>query len=104
MADRLKAYSDLLRTAAGKTAAVQDGIQQVVNTLVSSSDSRGEPWGDDSLGNQFANGANGYTKSKTNILEGANNMAGTFGNFSQGQLDAVTKLTNMDQGNASGFE
>lgn len=104
MADRLTTYTDLLRTAASKTDAVREGVQQVVNTLVSSAEARGDCWGDDSMGNQFANGKNGYLASKTNILDGANNMAGTFANFSQGQTDSANQLAAMDHTNATGFE
>ncbi|WP_327143719.1 hypothetical protein [Nocardia sp. NBC_01327] len=104
MADRLKAYSDLLTTAAAKTGAVRDSIDTVVKTLTASADGRGEPWGNDSLGKNFADGANGYLKSRENIIDGANNMAGTFDNFSKGQTDAAAQLTSMDQGNSDGFK
>ena len=47
----------------------------------------------------FADGENGYLKSSDNIVKGARNMSGTFGNFSKGQQDALELLTRMDDGN-----
>ncbi|WP_162958605.1 hypothetical protein [Nocardia yunnanensis] len=104
MSDRLEAYEDLLITAAGKTDKVRDGIEKVVSTLVSAVDGRGTPWGDDTLGHNFANGDQGYLAGKKNILEGASNMAGTFGNFSDGQKKAAEDLKKMDHDNGDGFQ
>ncbi|WP_067574569.1 hypothetical protein [Nocardia acidivorans] len=104
MNDRLKNYTDLLRTAATKTGKVRDGIEQIVDTLVTTANGRGEPWGDDTLGAGFANGDNGYLKSRNNILDGADNMAGTFGNFSKGQTESADYLAAMDHGNGDGFK
>lgn len=104
MNDRLKNYADLLHTAAGKTGKVRDGIENVVDTLVTNSAGRGEPWGSDTLGAGFAEGDNGYLKSRNNILDGADNMAGTFGNFSKGQTDSAELLSRMDQGNGDSFK
>ena len=102
--NRLEAYKDLLVAAAGKTGDVRDGIQRVVNTFTASAESRGEPWGNDSLGRQFSQGDQGYLASKKNMVEGATNMAGTFGNFSKSQQDSADKLDQMDHGNADGFK
>ncbi|MGX1810169.1 hypothetical protein ACWIGI_31015 [Nocardia sp. NPDC055321] len=104
MNDRLKTYTDLLNTAAGKTGKVRDGIEKVVDTLVSSADGRGRPWGDDTLGRNFFDGDNGYDKSSQNIIKGAGNMAGTFDNFSKGQTKAAEKLAGMDESNGSQFK
>ncbi|MEU0540809.1 hypothetical protein [Nocardia sp. NPDC005978] len=104
MNDRLKTYTDLLNTAAGKTGKVRDGIEKVVDTLVSTSNGRGQPWGNDTLGRNFSGGDNGYDKSSQNIIKGAGNMAGTFGNFSAGQIKAAEKLAGMDETNGSQFK
>ncbi|MFF0609134.1 hypothetical protein ACFYUD_10740 [Nocardia tengchongensis] len=104
MSGRLEAYEDLLTKAAGKTDKVRDGIEKVVSTLVSAADSRGTPWGNDTLGSNFAEGDQGYLASRKNIVEGAGNMAGTFGNFSDGQLKAAEELKKMDHDNGDGFE
>ncbi|MEV6095116.1 hypothetical protein [Nocardia sp. NPDC051981] len=101
---RLESYHDLLITASRKTGEVRDGIQGVVDDLESRSAALGQPWGTDSLGSQFANGAQGYLASKKNIVEGATNMAGTFGNFSKGQLDSAAELEKTEQANADAFK
>src|SRR2546423_695995 len=41
---------ELLQQAAQKTQHVSDRINQTLNTLQSSSDSKGSPWGDDVYG------------------------------------------------------
>ncbi|WP_157574078.1 hypothetical protein [Nocardia jejuensis] len=104
MTDRLESYKDLLRTASNKTGKVRDGIDDVVDQLISSTEGRGEPWGNDTMGRGFATGENGYVASSTNIVTGARNMSGTFANFSKGQLDALALLTNMDDGNAGAYK
>ncbi|MRH92852.1 hypothetical protein GFY24_36460 [Nocardia sp. SYP-A9097] len=104
MTDRLQSYKDLLRTASNKTGAVRDGIDKVVDTLISTTEGRGEPWGSDTMGKGFAAGENGYLKSSDNIVKGARNMSGTFGNFSKGQQDALELLTRMDDGNGDQFK
>ncbi|MFB8002136.1 hypothetical protein [Nocardia sp. NPDC056000] len=104
MTDRLQSYKELLRTASSKTGAVRDGIDKIVDTLVSATEGRGEPWGNDTMGSGFANGDNGYLKSSGNIISGARNMSGTFGNFSKGQKEALDLLTTMDDGNGNGFK
>ncbi|MGV9663643.1 hypothetical protein ACWDUL_25885 [Nocardia niigatensis] len=103
-ANRLEAYKDLLVTASGKTGQVRDGIQGVVDTFTASADGRGEPWGNDSLGRQFANGEQGYLASKKNMIEGARNMAGTFANFSKSQKDSADELERQEQANRESFQ
>ncbi|WP_067819137.1 hypothetical protein [Nocardia inohanensis] len=101
---RLESYIDLLTKASQKTGKVRDNIERIIDTLESSTASRGAPWGDDSLGNGFAGGDQGYIASRKNMLEGGGNMAGTFGNFSKGQSDSAAKLQRMEDGNRETFE
>ncbi|MFJ9362877.1 hypothetical protein ACIRRA_00445 [Nocardia sp. NPDC101769] len=103
MSGRLESYHDLLVTASRATGVVRDGIQGVVHTLESSADALGTPWGSDSLGSQFANGAQGYLASSKNIRDGAKNMAGTFANFSTSQQASADKLLQTEQANADAF-
>ncbi|WP_330183408.1 hypothetical protein OHB26_07000 [Nocardia sp. NBC_01503] len=104
MNDRLQSYKDLLRTASNKTGAVRDGIDTIIDTLITTTNGRGEPWGNDTMGKGFADGDNGYVKSSGNIIDGARNMSGTFANFSKGQKDALELLTRMDDGNGDQFK
>lgn len=103
MSDRLEAYEDLLTTASIKTGNVRDGINSVLETFETATNGRGACWGNDSLGSQFANGANGYLNSKGNMIEGAQNMAGTFDNFSTSMAQSAAYLSSQDQQNADQF-
>ncbi|MFD4405904.1 hypothetical protein ACFWPH_24405 [Nocardia sp. NPDC058499] len=97
---------DAFRGAAAKTGAVRDKIQGVVDTLQTSIASRGAPWGTDSLGDTFANGQNGnpgYTTARDNLIEGAENVAGTFDSFHDGQVESADLLRDMEDGNRDGL-
>jgi len=98
-------YPDLLDTAATKTGDVQDRIDTVLNTLQTSLAGRGAPWGNDKLGNQFANGDgnNGYLCQNEALNTGAGNLASTFANFSNSQSTAAGKLRKMEDGNEGQF-
>ncbi|MEU1985389.1 hypothetical protein [Nocardia sp. NPDC019395] len=94
------------RRAGAKTGAVRDKIQGVIDTLESSIASRGAPWGTDTLGDTFANGQNGnpgYTTARDNLVEGAGNVAGTFGSFHDGQIESADLLRDMEDGNRDGL-
>ncbi|WP_157762212.1 hypothetical protein [Nocardia yamanashiensis] len=101
---RLESYIDLLTTASRKTGKVRDNIEKIMDTLEASTSGRGEPWGNDTLGKGFADGPQGYIASRTNMIEGGGNMAGTFGNFSKGQADSAAKLQRMEDGNRDSFK
>ncbi|MBL1075209.1 hypothetical protein JK358_12480 [Nocardia sp. 2] len=103
MSGRLEAYKDLLRTAKSRTTTVQEGLESVLATLEGALGGRVAPWGDDTLGNNFSNGPEGYLASRDNMVRGARNMAGTFGNVADGQADALELLSRMDGGNAGAY-
>ncbi|QBS42951.1 hypothetical protein [Nocardia sp. CS682] len=106
MADKVQYESELFFKAAKKTGDARDRINGVLNTLQSSINSRGNPWGNDTLGRSFANGADGsggYTSSRDNIIMGAQNIAGSLGNFSTGQTKSAKLLEKMERGNRDGF-
>ncbi|QLY31849.1 hypothetical protein [Nocardia huaxiensis] len=96
MTDKVQAYIDLLGKAGGKTGDVRDRINKVLDTLESSLAARGRPWGTDEIGDQFANGANGYQATSVNLVKGGRNMSGTFDNFSDAQLKAAKDLRDTD--------
>ncbi|MRH92846.1 hypothetical protein GFY24_36430 [Nocardia sp. SYP-A9097] len=100
MADRVEIHADLLNSAGNKTADIRDRINAVLAKLSSALDGRGEPWGDDELGERFAAGQSGYLASRVQLLRGGGNMAGTFDNFASAQHSAATLLTGTDHHNA----
>ncbi|MBB5912863.1 hypothetical protein BJY24_001730 [Nocardia transvalensis] len=107
MADKLEAEAALFRKAAEKTGDVRDKINGVLDTLKANLDSRGTPWGTDSIGSQFAHGEGGeggYLDSRKNMVEGAQNVAGTMDSFHQGQVKSAAYLEKMEQQNRDGFQ
>ncbi|NKY88771.1 hypothetical protein [Nocardia veterana] len=106
MADRLEAEAELFRKAAYRTGDVRDRINNVLNTLRANLAARGNPWGTDSIGHQFAHGAGGeggYLDSKKNMIQGAENVAGTMDSFHQGQIKSAEYLESMERRNRDGF-
>lgn len=96
-------YPHLLDTAAGKTGGVRDAINAVMATLGASLAGRGAPWGQDKTGLQFADGADGYLASKTNLEASAAALACSFDKFSTTQYDAATELRKLETDNEGQF-
>ncbi|WP_280431517.1 hypothetical protein [Nocardia brasiliensis] len=106
MADKVQYDSDLFFKAAKKTGDARDRINAVLHTLQVSLSARGNPWGNDTLGRNFANGpdgSGGYTSSRDNMITGATNIAGSLDNFSSGQTKSAKLLEKMENGNRDGF-
>ncbi|RDI64529.1 hypothetical protein [Nocardia pseudobrasiliensis] len=106
MADKLEVDAQRFRTAATKTGDVRDKVTTILDTLQRAIDSRGTPWGNDSIGDQFANGEGGkggYLASRTNMITGGRNVAGTMGNFHDAQTKSADYLERMDHGNGDGY-
>ncbi|GAA5067099.1 hypothetical protein [Nocardia callitridis] len=104
MADNLEADAELFRKAAQKSGHVRDRIDTVLSTLTTSLASRGAPWGDDKIGDQFANGANGYLAAVGKLSGGTTNMSITMNNFADGQTKSANLLERMDHSNGHGFQ
>ncbi|MFI6172433.1 hypothetical protein ACIBCN_37035 [Nocardia sp. NPDC051052] len=62
-----------------------------------------ETWGDDSFGKQFAEGANGYRASRSNLLKGGNDMLETLEDFGTGLTTAANSMSNGESGNVDNF-
>jgi hypothetical protein len=89
-----------LRSASVKTADVADRLNEVINTLSAALASRGNCWGNDSIGNQFANGNNGYLETKNNMITGTGQFKDTFNSYAKGQSDSANSLEGSDHFNA----
>lgn len=57
-------------------------LAAVVSTLTSTIDGLGEPWGDDSMGKQFASGSSGYLAAKDSLV-GTTGALASFGQIFQ---------------------
>ncbi|WP_040794507.1 hypothetical protein [Nocardia higoensis] len=97
-------YPHLLDTAAGETGGVRDAINTVMSTLASSLAGRGEPWGRDTIGSQFADGPDGYLASKKNLETSAAAIAGSFDRFSTTQYDTARQWRDLETGNEGQFD
>ena len=60
MTEPLSVNPDDLRTTAANLADVSSQMKQVLSTLNAQLAALGSPWGNDSIGDQFANGSGGY--------------------------------------------
>lgn len=105
MADEVEVEVGKLRTAAGKTQDVRDHIEQVLTRLRGRTSHYGSPWGNDTLGEQFAGSGegDGYLAAHDNMVDGARGFADAFQKVSDGQTDSATYLETMEHGNTDGF-
>ncbi|WP_280400310.1 hypothetical protein [Nocardia carnea] len=105
MADRVDYNDEAFRAAAERTGGVRDRVKGVLDTLETSINGRGTPWGNDTLGNTFYNGQNndGYGSGRTNLISSAENVAGTMDSFYKGQVESADYLQDMEDGNRDGL-
>ena len=84
---------------------MRDRVNGVLDTLTTSINGRGKPWGNDTLGQNFVNGQNndGYSAGKKNLIESAENIAGTMDSFHDGQVESADFLQDMEDGNRDGM-
>lgn len=97
---------DAFRRAAEKTGGVRDKLNEIIDTLANNTNARGEPWGTDPIGNAFGQGQGGnpgYVVSRSNLLTGSRNVAATFGNFRDSQVDSANLLRDTEEGNRDGL-
>ncbi|PXX66593.1 hypothetical protein DFR70_103342 [Nocardia tenerifensis] len=114
MTEKFEIDPAAFRAAAGKTRQVGTRVAGVWSTLESATAGRGAPWGDDKLGKQFADGADGqpgYLASKKNMRdfavgEGGNGgMSGAFNGLADSQAKVADDIqTKLEEPNRRGFE
>ncbi|MBF6235803.1 hypothetical protein [Nocardia otitidiscaviarum] len=106
MTQPLEVYTEQLRNAATATGTVQTKLDAVLTTLKAAINGRGEPWGDDEIGTNFAddaNGQDGYRTTRDDYLSSLANMATTFESFSAGQTKAADYLEAQDKANGDQY-
>jgi hypothetical protein len=86
----------LLRQAADRMDDIANSTKDIINSLKTTIQGQGYPWGHDSYGDKFTKGDQGYTNSEENLLAGGDNMVGSAGKFSKGMREAADKMDNMD--------
>jgi|GEM_PF-2316885 uncharacterized protein YukE len=78
-----------LQAAAGWSKSIADAIGAAQTALQQTLTANGTPWGSDSFGDKFAKGNQGYVSARDGLLEGMTDLAGTFAQLYQGQLDTA---------------
>lgn len=103
MSEKLGHDADLFEKAAERTDAIRDRVNSVRSTLEAALRGRGTPWGNDKLGEQFAEGPNGYKVARGQLIGNIKTTSTNFGNFYTGKTDTAKVLRRMDQSNGDGF-
>ncbi|WP_280394598.1 WXG100 family type VII secretion target [Nocardia brasiliensis] len=67
-----------LRASAAKFEDVADKTKHLLDTLKSTTGSKGEAWGNDKSGKKFADGEKGYKKNRDSIFESIAKVAEVF--------------------------
>lgn len=94
------------RRAAEKTGGVRDKLNGIIDNLESTTSGRGKPWGTDPIGVAFGDGQGGnpgYVESRDNLLTGSRNVAATFGNFYDSQVESANYLRDNEDGTRDGM-
>lgn len=96
---------ELLRVAAQKVQHVSDRINDALDTLQSSADSLGSPWGNDSYGNQFANGTNnnGYLAASNTLHSLVAGLRDHSSSHAAGQHTSADFHANTDEHTADAY-
>jgi uncharacterized protein YukE len=96
MADQLSVNPDDLKKAGEQVADIGSQVQDMVSTLAATLASYGQPWGDDSTGDQFANGPSGYTAQVDWVMGAIGDDLTTIKAFATALSDAATSFTQQD--------
>lgn len=94
---------EALRAAASRATDLQGRVAEIVDTLTSTLQSHGAPWGDDHYGREFAEGDNGYLAVHKNLISGGQTMVTSLSDLATGQNDAADSLQGTDRASAQGL-
>ncbi|WP_162958612.1 hypothetical protein [Nocardia yunnanensis] len=105
MVDKVEVDPELLRQAGVKTDLVNTRLRGVVDGLMASLGGKGEPWGNDSYGQEFAGaeGGSGYLAARKTLKDLSETLAKNAESNAEGQDQSGKKLDGTDQGNANAF-
>ncbi|MGV9678510.1 hypothetical protein ACWDSJ_24790 [Nocardia sp. NPDC003482] len=97
MADAVEVDPAKLTATGNHMLTVRDKLGGIVSHLNGAVGTAGpETWGTDSFGKGFADGDDGYVRSRTELLSGAHELVISLGQFGQGMIDAANKMTAAD--------
>ncbi|WP_067646538.1 WXG100 family type VII secretion target [Nocardia harenae] len=86
-----------VRRAAGEFDAVAERTRRLLDTLTGACASRGEPWGDDKAGRQFADGDKGYRANRDNYFDTLSTLVEVFGDNATNLGDAADAFEVADR-------
>ncbi|UGT60091.1 hypothetical protein [Nocardia asteroides] len=78
MSQSVEIDPDGVRRAAAGFEEVANTTQHILDTLSHACSSKGEPWGDDKAGNQFAEGEKGYRVNRDGVFDTLSQLVGVF--------------------------
>ncbi|MEU1429307.1 hypothetical protein ABZ412_19720 [Nocardia sp. NPDC005746] len=106
MTDKVEVDPELLRQAAVKTDHVNARLRTVVDSLMATLGGKGEPWGNDTYGEQFAGAedGSGYKAARKTLKNLSETLAKNAGDNSDGQAKSGKQLDGTDQNSAGAFK
>jgi uncharacterized protein YukE len=97
MADELAVEPDGLRATSVDLADVSARTKAVLASLLQKLDAEGQAWGNDTMGHQFADGANGYLAQVDYIKQALGAKTDLLDQYSETLGDAANTLEQQDQ-------
>jgi uncharacterized protein YukE len=97
MTESLSVNPDDLRTAAANVADISSEMKQVLSALKGQLAALGSPWGNDSTGDQFANGSNGYLAQVDTVDGSIDATTRQLDSLSQSLTSAASNFEHQDQ-------
>jgi uncharacterized protein YukE len=97
MSESLQFNPEDVQTAATSVADVSSEVKQLLAALQGQLAALGSPWGNDSIGDQFAKGPSGYLAQVDTVNSSINATTQQLDSLSQSLTAAATNLEHQDQ-------
>ncbi|WP_024804326.1 WXG100 family type VII secretion target [Nocardia sp. BMG51109] len=97
MSDPVEVDPEGLRRAADEFEDIADRTRSILDTLRGNAESKGEPWGHDKTGKQFAEGEKGYLAGRDNTFDSLKNLVTVFDDNATNLRDSATQFENADE-------
>lgn len=92
MTDSVEINPDGLRQAAVEFGVVADITRRILTDLQSDCEGRGEPWGDDKAGREFADGEKGYKANRDSTFTSLTGLVTVFGDNAVNLRDSANNF------------
>jgi hypothetical protein len=98
MADQFGVTPGELRTVSGDLVEVSSRMTAVMSSLAAQLAGEGVAWGDDSLGQQFAHGPNGYLAQRNWVAGSVDAKTNLLGYYAEQLRNAANSFEQSDNG------